>query len=37
LVVYSLLALAAVWLPLTVAIVTTMLWTYWLVYSVRED
>jgi len=37
LVVYSFLALEAVWLPLTVAIVTTMLWTYWLVYSVSED
>jgi uncharacterized membrane protein len=34
-VVYSLLALLAVWFPLTVAIVTTMLWAYWLIYSLR--
>jgi uncharacterized membrane protein len=35
-VVYSLLALIAVWFPLTIAIVTTVLWTYWLTYSLRE-
>ena len=35
-VVYSLLALIAVWFPLAIAIVTTMLWTYWLTFSVRE-
>ena len=36
-VVYSLLALAAVWFPLAVAIVTTMLWAYWLAFSLRAD
>ena len=36
-VVYSLLALAAVWFPLAVAIVTTMLWAYWLAVSLRAD
>ena len=35
LVVYSLLALVALWFPLGVAIVTTMLWTYWLAFSLR--
>ena len=35
--VYSLLALVAVWFPLTIAIVTTMLWAYWLAYSMRAD
>jgi uncharacterized membrane protein len=35
LVVYSLLALIAVWFPLAVAIVTTMLWAYWLIFSLR--
>ena len=35
--VYSLLALIAVWFPLTVAIVTTMLWAYWLTFSLRAD
>jgi uncharacterized membrane protein len=35
-VVYSLLALIAVWFPLAIAIVTTMLWTYWLTFSLRE-
>jgi TMEM175 potassium channel family protein len=33
LVAYSLLALIAFWFPLSIAIVTTMLWTYWLVFS----
>ena len=37
LVVYGLLALVAVWFPLTVAILTTILWTYWLVFSLRAD
>jgi len=37
LVVYSLLALFAVWAPLAIAIVTTMLWTYWLILSLRAD
>jgi len=36
-VVYGLLALFAVWFPLTVAVVTTMLWAYWLIYSLRAD
>ena len=35
--VYSLLALIAVWFPLAIAIVTTMLWAYWLTYSLRAD
>ena len=36
-VVYALLALIAVWFPLTIAIVTTMLWAYWLTFSLRAD
>lgn len=36
-VVYSLLALIAFWFPLTIAIVTTMLWAYWLAFSLRAD
>jgi hypothetical protein len=35
LVVYSLLALTALWFPLGIAIVTTMLWAYWLVFGLR--
>jgi uncharacterized membrane protein len=35
--VYSLLALIAVWFPLAVAIVTTMLWAYWLAFSLRAE
>jgi TMEM175 potassium channel family protein len=35
-VVYSLLALIAVWFPLTIAIVTTVSWTYWLTLSLRQ-
>jgi len=35
-VVYSLLALIAVWFPLAIAVVTTMLWVYWLALSLRE-
>jgi len=34
--IYSLLALAAFWLPLTIAIVTTALWAYWLAFSLRS-
>jgi uncharacterized membrane protein len=34
-VVYSLLALIAFWFPLAIAVVTTMLWAYWLVLSTR--
>jgi TMEM175 potassium channel family protein len=36
-VVYSLLALIAVWFPLIIAVVTTMLWAYWLTFSLRAD
>jgi len=36
-VVYSLLALIALWFPLAIAIVTTMLWTYWLTFSLRAE
>ena len=35
LVVYSSLALIAFWFPLTIAVVTTMLWAYWLAFSLR--
>ena len=35
--VYSVLAVIAVWLPITIAIVTTMLWAYWLAFSLRAD
>ncbi len=35
LVVYSLLALIALWFPLGIAIVTTLLWAYWLVLGLR--
>ena len=37
LVVYSLLALIAAWFPLAIAIVTTLLWAYWLTFSLRAD
>jgi len=37
LVVYSILALVAVWFPLAVAIVATILWAYWLAFSLRSD
>ena len=37
LVVYSLLAVVAFWFPLGTAIVATMLWAYWLTYSLRAD
>ena len=37
LVVYSLLALLAAWFPLAIAVVTTMLWAYWLTFSLRAD
>ncbi len=35
LVLYSLLALIAVWFPLGIAIVTTTLWMYWLAIGLR--
>jgi uncharacterized membrane protein len=37
LVVYSLLAVVAIWFPLAIAILTTMLWAYWLTFSLRAD
>jgi hypothetical protein len=36
-VVYAFLALIALWLPLAIAIVTTLLWAYWLTFSLRAD
>jgi uncharacterized membrane protein len=36
-VVYALLALIALWFPLAIAIVTTMLWAYWLTFGLRAD
>ena len=36
LVVYSLLALVAFWFPVTIAVVTAMLWAYWLVLALRR-
>ena len=36
-VVYSLLALLAFWFPLTIAIVTTLLWAYWLAFSLQAE
>lgn len=36
-VVYALLALIALWFPLAIAFATTMLWTYWLTFSLRAD
>ena len=35
LVVYSLLALIALWFPLSIVLVTTMLWSYWLAFGLR--
>jgi uncharacterized membrane protein len=32
---YALLAIAAVWFPLAVAVVTTVSWIFWLVYGIR--
>ena len=32
--VYSLLALLAFWWPLTIALVTSMLWAFWLIYGI---
>jgi hypothetical protein len=32
---YALLATAAAWFPLAVAIITTLSWTFWLVLSIR--
>jgi len=33
--VYSLLALLAFWFPLTIAIITTMSWIFWLIYGIN--
>lgn len=37
LVIYSLLALLAAWFPLAIAGVTTLLWAYWLTFSLRAE
>src|SRR5215510_9641570 len=37
LVIYSLLALIAAWFPLSIAVVTTLLWAYWLTFSLRAN
>jgi len=37
LVVYSLLAIIAFWFPLAIAVATTMLWAYWLTFSLRAQ
>ena len=37
LVVYLLLAVLALWFPLAIAVVTTMLWAYWLTFSLRAE
>ena len=37
LMIYSLLAVTAVWFPLTIAVVTTLLWAYWLAFSLKWD
>ncbi len=34
-IVYSLLAVAAFWFPLAIAVVTTLIWLFWLVYGIR--
>ena len=36
LVLYSALALIALWFPLAIAVVTTLLWAYWLVFGLRS-
>jgi uncharacterized membrane protein len=33
---YSLLALIAFWFPLAIALVTTMLWAFWLIFGIRR-
>jgi hypothetical protein len=35
--VYSLLAVAAAWFPVTIVVLTTLLWTYWLIFSLRGE
>jgi len=37
LVVYCLLAFVAFWFPLAIAVVTTMLWAYWLTFGLRAE
>lgn len=34
---YALLAFLAIWFPLTIAVVTTIMWTYWLTFSLRAE
>jgi len=33
--IYSLLAIIAFWFPQTIAVLTTILWVFWLIYSIR--
>lgn len=32
---YSLCAILAIWLPLTIAVITTISWIFWLIYGIR--
>ncbi len=34
-VIYSLLAIMALWFPLTIAIISTLTWIFWLVFGIR--
>jgi uncharacterized membrane protein len=34
---YSLMSVAAFWFPVAIAIVTTILWGYWLIFSLRAE
>ncbi len=36
-IVYSLLAIIAFWFPLTIAIVTTLTWVFWLIFGISID
>jgi Flp pilus assembly protein TadB len=36
LILYTLCAVAAVWFPLTVALVTAATWIFWLIYGLRR-
>jgi hypothetical protein len=33
--IYTLLAVIAFWFPLAIAVLTTLLWAYWLIFSLR--
>jgi len=35
LVTYSLCAILAIWYPLVIAVITTLIWIYWLIYGIR--